>query len=1256
MAATGVHAETSASSVHFDSDAKPIGVDTQCSATMSSDINDFVPGSLQPSNRTIKGYGGVRDNNVMVGTRRLQWSDDNGKVFQVDCPNSYYTPNGKVRLLCPQHFAQCLQKQRLGKSHFTAYSDHMIWTWTIRGETYHKTIPVDPVSNVFTFHTAPGYNTFSAFCSEAGITDESEDSDPLCFETNVVSDDEDSDEPFESDNEEVDAKDSQIVTEFDLDGKTDESLPRVVEDEEERQTETTAAELLRYHHKFGHVSFSKLQVMAKHGIIPKRLAKCPVPTCSACLFGKAKRRPWRSKTTENKGNIQKPIKPGQVVSVDQMISQTPGLIAQMIGFLTKRRYKVATVFVDQATSTGYVHLQSTTSADESVEAKKAFERFAKVHGVERVQHYHADNGIFASVKWRQALAEQGQTISFAGVNAHHQNGVAERRIQELTNLARTMLIHAGKRWSKAITANLWPYAIRMANDVLNATPNSADEIAPIAKWSNSPVSTNPKHWQPFGCPVYVLDEELQTAGASFSKWKERARVGVYLGRSPMHGRQVALVLNLQTGHVSPQFHIKFDPSFQTVRNEKSPPSRWQEKCGFVEVVNDAPRAPVSTQEPPSSNGSQTAQENSSFQVPSALPTDQDQSTNSTVQDTVQQRQGMPSSEGDSGGTDIGQVPRVSGAQAPVTSVTTTRTGRTVRPTQRLIEAMKAELAADAMTEGEIFSLQAVFPDDAFVEVFKATADPDTMYWHEAMKEPDREEFLKAAQKEVDDQVKNGNFSIVKRSELPKDARVLPAVWAMRRKRRIKTGEIYKWKARLNIDGSKQRPGIDYWETYSPVASWSSVRLLLTMVITKGWHTRQIDYVQAYTQAPVEKVTYMAIPKGFEVQGGDPDDYVLQIHKNIYGQCQAGRVWNQHLVRKLKMVGFKQSTNDECIFYRGQVMYVLYTDDSILAGPSSKELDEIVKMMKQVGLDLTVDGDISDFLGVNIEKYDDGTIHLTQPHLIDSILQDLRLTGDNVKTQRTPAASSKVLSRHLDSEVFDNHFNYRRVIGKLLYLEKGSRPELAYAVHQCARFSADPRKEHGEAVKWIGRYLKGTRDKGLILKLNDSSLEVFVDANFSGDWNQSTAENDPDTARSRYAFYVFYAGCPIIWASRMQTEIALSTTEAEFYALSYALREVIPLIELLKELDEAGFNIVSTSPKVHCRVFEDNSGAIELARLPKYRPRTKHINIRYHHFRHYVENGQISLHAIDSDRQAADIGTKPLNADLFERHRKCISKW
>ena len=157
----------------------------------------------------------------------------------------------------------------------------------------------------------------------------------------------------------------------------------------------------------------------------------------------------------------------------------------------------------------------------------------------------------------------------------------------------------------------------------------------------------------------------------------------------------------------------------------------------------------------------------------------------------------------------------------------------------------------------------------------------------------------------------------------------------------------------------------------------------------GWHTRQIDYVQACPQADIEVDLYMEIPKGFEVQGSDPGEYVLKLHKNIYGQKQAGRVWNQHLVKRLKSIGFKPSTSDECVFYKGNAIYALYTDDSILARPDPNELDCIIQEMKQANLDITVEGDLSDFLGVKISKKQDGTFHLTQPHLIESILKDLR---------------------------------------------------------------------------------------------------------------------------------------------------------------------------------------------------------------------------------------------------------------------------
>jgi hypothetical protein len=232
------------------------------------------------------------------------------------------------------------------------------------------------------------------------------------------------------------------------------------------------------------------------------------------------------------------------------------------------------------------------------------------------------------------------------------------------------------------------------------------------------------------------------------------------------------------------------------------------------------------------------------------------------------------------------------------------------------------------------------------------------------------------------------------------------------------------------------PGEHYDLTYAPVAGWTSVRLLLALVLLNNWYTVQLDYVLAYPQAPVERDLYMLLPKGFSIQGVDnPKDYVLHIHRNIYGQKQAGRVWFQYLLKKLKSVGFEQSKHDECVFFKDRMMYVLYTDDSILAGPDQKEIEQAVQQMKEVGLDITIEGDLTDFLGVNIDRHeDDGMIHLTQPHLIHQILKDLRYDTDDITIKTTPGASSRLLSRHCNSLPFDNSFHYRSVIGKINYLE------------------------------------------------------------------------------------------------------------------------------------------------------------------------------------------------------------------------------
>ena len=360
---------------------------------------------------------------------------------------------------------------------------------------------------------------------------------------------------------------------------------------------------------------------------------------------------------------------------------------------------------------------------------------------------------------------------------------------------------------------------------------------------------------------------------------------------------------------------------------------------------------------------------------------------------------------------------------------------------------------------------------------------------------------------------------------------------------------------------------------------------------------------------------------------------------------------------MKEIGFKPSAFDTCLYYRGAIVFLVYIDDCIIC-PDGRSIDAVVADLRACPRNFTIDdqGDIGDFLGIQIQKRSDGTILLTQPHLIDSIIKDLHLqSGSN--TKKTPAVPTNLLHKDTDGEEMMPEFHYRSVIGKLNFLEKSTRPDISVSVHQCARFSECPRRSHAEAVKRIGRYLLATKDKGILIRNNEQKFfECWVDADFSGNWRQKDAHNDPMTAKSRSGWVIRFAGAPITWASKIQTITALSTTEAEYIALSMSLREVIPLMGMLKEATEQGVSIPNLPPKIYCTVFEDNSGALELARLPKMRPRTKHINQLYHHFREYVERKEIQVQSTPTEEQMADILTKPLQENPFCRHRRSIKGW
>jgi hypothetical protein len=227
---------------------------------------------------------------------------------------------------------------------------------------------------------------------------------------------------------------------------------------------------------------------------------------------------------------------------------------------------------------------------------------------------------------------------------------------------------------------------------------------------------------------------------------------------------------------------------------------------------------------------------------------------------------------------------------------------------------------------------------------------------------------------------------------------------------------------------------------------------------------------------------------------------------------------------------------------------------------------------------------------------------------------------------------------------------------LLYVAGNTRPDIAFAVNQCARFTHSPRASHGKAVIKIIRYLKGTRLRGIIYRSNkELALDCFVDADFCGLWG-SELPTDPLAVRSRSGYIFTFAGCPFHWVSTLQKLSALSTMEAEYIALSDSCRQLIPLRSILAELLTCLKISDTVAVRSRSTVYEDNNGALALANMPHMTPRSKHIAIKYHHFREHVQSGSIEIVKIDTHAQLADICTKGLADGPFQKIRALVMGW
>ena len=367
--------------------------------------------------------------------------------------------------------------------------------------------------------------------------------------------------------------------------------------------------MLRWHYRLGHTPFPQLKQMAKYDLLDKRLATIQeFPFCPGCQFGKQTRRAWRHRSNKKlrRRRLRKARKPGDVISVDTMNSvSVPGLVAQLRGRATLARYNYATVFVDHFSSIDYVHLHEYNDAEAVVQAKSRFEQFAQSFNV-RIKHYHCDNGIFADKTYKAACAASNQSISFCGVNAHHQSGIAEKRIRDLRDSARSMLLLAKHNWPDAISTHLWGFAMNYASTIRASTLREGEKRTPLQKFAQTPDPPSVHRFHTFGCPVYTLDPNLQSGNAQPNKWTDRSKIGIFLGFSREHASTVSLVLNPITGLTSPQFHVKHDDRFESTKYPiMKEAGKWQEVTQIHRVRKKKnQRAPILQRELPQQELSQ----------------------------------------------------------------------------------------------------------------------------------------------------------------------------------------------------------------------------------------------------------------------------------------------------------------------------------------------------------------------------------------------------------------------------------------------------------------------------------------------------------------------------------------------------------------------------------------------------------------------------------------------------------------------------
>ena len=998
-----------------------------------------------------------------------------------------------------------------------------------------------------------------------------------------------------------------------------------------------------WHKRTGHQSHQLLMIMndkSRLRLIPDEIEKFGKSICECCVRGKQKRRMVHR--TGNEHPLFKPIDVGMVICVDLFGPSTvrkkvdddwrrvpmPSIRGDFYGLLMIEVYSrkgFGEAIKNKSQAAGFIIL---------------WVKQIKKETGRTVQCVLTDNaGDLSSKELESFLAKEGTQLIHPTSYRPEHNGIIERMVGRTRMQIRTLLISANA------PLQLWNEALYWAIHLQNCLPMKVINYeTPDVRYGNYKFELD--KLKPWGCDAYVVISEPTKTKLESQSW-----LGMFVGYSKKY--QAYRVLD-QLGNIAHKIDVIFDEtSYKAMKQFKESIEGGKLKLKTIGTPISESAYKFTVDEP---------QDYVAEELEVAEGAIEEERQMKIVENP---KESVESPDDSSiADTEVRELTYEDKIREKVTHAieelekkgpTKTRSGRIVKPT----------------TLGNVIGL--VFGEDDDVDTLICAIqgnDPIPPAWTvpvpksyvQAITGADGHDWRNAIKKEYQSLIDNGTWEIVDRKP---GMKVLGGKWVFDYKLG-QYNELLRRKARYVIKGYEQEYGIDYFETHSPVVKAKTLRIILIIAAKDDLELSQMDFDTAFLNGYLDELVYMEQPEGFIVS--DPKKRVCRLMKSIYGLKQAARVWFLAISKLIITLGWKQSKVDPCLFVKisktKRRMYLgLYVDDTVISYHSEDKTEWEEDKMKIAGVFKIKDiGELFWILNMKvIRDRTKRTITLCQEAYILGMLDKYGLSHEKGVNNPELTSSIHKESKFLDAE---NHAIYRSMIGGLLYAAITTRVDIAHGVGQLSRFLENPTENHMKLTIHLFKYLKHTSNLGLLLgereskefglKLNIRYGKGTIDGKSKTD---KTVKEEPISAmsdsnwgsdevdrRSVTGVIVTYYGSPVSWFSKRQPTVALSSTEAEYMALTSAAQEVTWFQTWMREVlnkEVAGL--------IEC----DNQATIAIANSERISDRTKHIDIRHHYIREKVSDKSITVTWISTEEQLADLLTKRMPTKRLEKLRSKI---